>query len=360
MKRKITTLFIGPFSPPNSGDGVKNDYLREGFETENITNIIWFDTIKREGGKIHHYFKLFRLMIKSQQIILSLNVNGRYVIIPIFWLFSICSKKMGVLYVIGGAFDKQLDNLKSSYRKIFVKMLKRLDGIFVESKALKIGIEKHGLNNVIIIYNPRKDPGIRHILADNNRNKAVFISRVTDDKGVTVLMNAIESINKDGKHISLDVYGPMDEKYNDYFKKHVADSNGIIKYKGVLKPDEVQSILSDYHFLALPTYHYGEGLPGILVEAGMTGIPIIITRHNALPEYFTHNQSALFVEPQDVESLKTEILRLLDDDELYNTLNKGILKTIEPFKLEHVIDQSLEYMERRMWFFTRKYYDPIN
>jgi len=353
MKKKIKTLFIGPFSPPNSGDGVKNDYLREGFEAEKITNIVWFDTIRRRGGRIMFYFKLFRLMTTSRQIILSLNVRGRYVIIPIFWFFSIFSQKMGVLYVIGGAFDKQLDNLPKVLRKIFVKMLKRLDGIFVESKSLKSGLEKYGLRNVTIIYNPRKDPGTRHKLTDNNKNKEVFISRVTDNKGVTVLMDAIENINKDGKTISLDIYGPMDTKYETFFNKRVADSNGIITYKGVLKPDEVQAVLSEYHFLALPTYHSGEGLPGILVEAGMTGIPIIITRHNALPEYFTHNQSALFVETHDVEGLKIEILRLLDDDELYKTLNKGILETTESFKLENIIAQSLDYMELRGWKFYR-------
>ena len=351
--KQIKTLFIGPFSPPNSGDGVKNDYLREGFETEKITNIEWFDTIRRSGSSIKFYLKLFRQMMISRQLILSLNVRGRYFIIPFFWLFAIFSRKVGVLYVIGGAFVKQLDNLSSIIRKIFIKMLKRLDGIFVESKALKDGLEKYGLHNVLIIYNPRKDDGTRHTLTENNKNKAVFISRVTDDKGVTVLMDAIEKISKDGKSILLDIYGPMDEKYNDYFIKRVADSNGIITYKGVLKPNEVQLIMQEYHFLALPTYHKGEGLPGILVESGMTGIPIIISRFNALPEYFTHNQSALFVEPHDVDGLKSEILRLINNNNLYKTLNNGILETVEPFKLKYVIDQSLEYMEEHNWKFYK-------
>ena len=248
---------------------------------------------------------------------------------------------------MGGTFDKQLERLNPLICKIFVKMINCLKGVFAESQILKKGLEKYGVKNVVMIYNPRKDDGLRWKQTENNKNKAVFISRVTDDKGVTDLMDAIDRINKNQTKISIDIYGPMDKNYEKYFNEKVEKSNETITYKGVLKPDEVQSVLLDYHFLALPTYHPGEGLPGILVEAGMTGIPIIITRFNALPEYFIHNQSALFVEPHDKEGLENEILRLLDDDELSSKLSAGILQTVEPFKLENVIKQSLDYLNTK-------------
>ncbi|MCL2073113.1 MAG: glycosyltransferase family 4 protein [Marinilabiliaceae bacterium] len=347
------TLFIGPFSPPFAGDGVKNDYLREGFENEGINNIIWFDSIRRESGIFAFFLRLLKLMITSKQIIISLNRDGRFIIIPLFWFLSLFSRKKGVLYIIGGSFDKQIEQLSSFRRKIFVKMLNRLDGIFAESKSLQEGVEKQGVKNVVMIYNPRKDDGFRWRLTENNKSKVVFISRITDSKGVTVLMNAITEIVNDGKNISLDLYGPIDENYEHFFYKFIADSNGTITYKGILKPDEVQSLLTQYHFLALPTYHTGEGLPGILVEAGMTGIPIIITRFNALPEYFKHNQSALFVEPKDVDTLKKEILRLLEDDKLNKTISSGIIKIVVPFKLETVIKQSIDYLEKYKWIFNK-------
>jgi glycosyltransferase involved in cell wall biosynthesis len=349
MKKNVKTLFLGPFSPPYTGDGVKNDYLKEGLETAGINDIIWFDTIKRDGSSLSFYFKLLKMLMLSKQIIFSLNVRGRFTIIPVFWFLSLFSKKKGVLYIMGGAFDKQLERLNLLIRKIFVGMVNKLEGVFAESKSLKQGLEKCGLKNVEMIYNPRKDDGLRWKLTENNRNKTLFISRVTDDKGVTVLMDAIESITKDKIKISLDIYGPMDKNYEDYFNKRVEKSNGTITYKGVLKPEEVQRVMLDYQFLALPTYHSGEGLPGVLVEAGMTGIPIIITRFNALPEYFTYNKDALFVEPHDAKALKIEILRLLDIEELNNKISAGILKTVEPFKLENVIKQTLNYLNNKGW-----------
>ena len=349
MKKELKTLFIGPFSPPYTGDGVKNDYLREGLETAEIKNIIWLDTRNQSGNALSFYFKLLKMMMFSKQIIFSINIRGRFTLIPVFGFLSLFSHKKGVLYIMGGIFDKQIERLNPLIRKIFVGMVNRLDGVFAESQVLKTGLEKCGMKNVVMIYNPRKDEGLRWKLTENNKNKAVFISRVTDDKGVTVLIDSIEKIKNDGTNISLDIYGPMDNNYEKYFNERVKNSNGVISYKGFLKPDEVQSALLDYHFLALPTYHSGEGLPGILVEAGMTGIPIIITRFNSLPEYFTHEQSALFVEPHDVDGLKNEILKLINSKELTHQINSGLLNTVEPFKLENVIKQSIDYLSAKKW-----------
>jgi hypothetical protein len=81
-------------------------------------------------------------------------------------------------------FGPQLENLLKTERFFFVKFLNSLDGIFVESDSLKESLEHLGVRKVWVIYNPRKDSGHRWSLSDLNRNKAVFVSRVTRTKGV--------------------------------------------------------------------------------------------------------------------------------------------------------------------------------
>lgn len=347
---KTNTLFVGPFGPPYNGDGVKNSYLREGFEEAGITDIKWFDTIARDQPKWKNNLKLIRLMLGARQVIFSLNRNGRYYIIPIFWLMRLFANKKGVLYVVGGSFDQQLShNLRPWKRQVFVRMLNSLDGVFAESLALKEGLEKCGLRNVVLVYNPRKDDGSQWQLQEANRRKVVFVSRVTATKGILVLLEAIAHLNRSGENLSLDIYGPLDVADEKEVFRHVNASNGLVSYKGVIEPVRVQSVLTGYHFLALPTFHPGEGLPGILVEAGMAGIPIIITRFNALPEYFKQNESALFVEPKDLNELEQELLRLVNDDDLANTLSVGIKRVVVPFRLESVIQQSLQLLKKFNW-----------
>ncbi len=347
---KKKTLFVGPFGPPYNGDGVKNSYLREGFEDAGIQGLQWFDTIARNQPKWKNNLKLLRLMVGAKQIIFSLNRNGRYYIIPIFWLMRLFAQKKGVLYVVGGSFDQQLTNdLAPWKRRVFVKMLNSLDGVFAESTALKEGLEKCGLRNVVLVYNPRKDDGSQWQLNDSNRQKGVFVSRVTASKGILVLLEAIVKLNESGANLDLDIYGPMDAVHEKEVLRLIEKSEGRIQYKGIVDPAIVQSILTGYHFLALPTFHSGEGLPGILVEAGMAGIPIVITRFNALPEYFKQNESALFVEPKDQGELEQALLRLVKDDDLANTLSAGIKSVVVPFRLESIIHQSLQLLGDYNW-----------
>jgi glycosyltransferase involved in cell wall biosynthesis len=344
------TLFVGPFGPPYNGDGVKNSYLREGFEDAGIKGIKWFDTIARDQPKWKNNLKLIHLMLGARQIIFSLNRNGRYYIIPIFWLMRLFAKKKGVLYVVGGSFDQQLThNLRPWKRSVFVRMLNSLDGVFAESTVLKEGLEKCGLRNVALVYNPRKDDGSQWRLQEANRRKVVFVSRVTATKGILVLLEAIEHLNQSGENLSLDIYGPLDAADEKEVFRYMHASNGRVSYKGVVEPVKVQAVLTDFHFLALPTFHPGEGLPGILVEAGMAGIPIIITRFNALPEYFKQEESALFVEPRDLPELEQALLRLVKDDDLANNLSEGIKSVVVPFRLESIIHQSLQLLGDYNW-----------
>lgn len=349
MKSK-RTLFVGPFAPPYNGDGVKNIYLRDGFSRAGYDSIFWFDTITRKGLVLVNYLKLLWQMMRTRQILFSLNRNGRLYLIPIFWIFSLFSRKRAVLYVIGGSFDIQLTDYMSPFRrKLFVGILNKLDGIFAESTALKKGLEGVGLRNVELVYNPRHDDGSRWSLSESARNKCVFVSRVTDTKGILIFIQAIQELNRQGKSLSLDIYGPMDKECEKEIRDAELASDERIAYKGVLEPMAVQAVLSRYHFLALPTFHPGEGLPGILVESGLAGIPIIITRFNAFPEYFTHEESALFVRPHSVEELKDAILRLVEDDNLAQNLSNGIQKVTVPFRVEKVIERSLELLKQYNW-----------
>jgi len=350
MSDKNKTLFIGPFAPPYNGDGIKNNFLKEGFLAHGYHNFIWFDTICRKGFKLVLLIKLFWAILKARQVILSINVKGRFAIIPFFWIVKSVFNKKGVLYVIGGLFDQQLENLLKTERFFFVKFLNSLDGIFVESDSLKKSLEQLGVKKVWVIYNPRKDSGHRWSLSDLNRNKAVFVSRVTCTKGVSVLIETIISLAKSSGHkINLDIYGPVDDAYAAEFYQLIDKSEGLCVYKGIIEPQTVQSTLTQYHFLALPTFHTGEGLPGILVEAGLAGIPIVITRFNALGEYFKNEESSILVEPENVDSLSRGVEKLIESDLLADRISKGIQNTTQPYRLESVMDQSIGLLKSFNW-----------
>ena len=58
----------------------------------------------------------------------------------------------------------------------------------------------------------------------------------------------------------------------------------------------------------MPTFHEGEGYPGIILEAFSVGMPVISTHWNSIPEIVMHNENGLLVPIKDTECLKKGIL----------------------------------------------------
>ena len=343
-------LFVGPFAPPYNGDGVKNSCLKAGFEGAGIKGVEWFDTIARQGPRWRNNLRLLAKMWGSPQIIFSLNKYGRYYLLPIFALMQTLRTKKGVLYVVGGSFHQQLQNDLSPWRRRWmVACLNRLDGVFAESRALQQGLEACGLRKVELVFNPRRDSGQRWDLNEAAQGRIVFISRVTRTKGIHDLLEAVGRLLLAGRCVQLDVYGPVDPMDEPLLQKAVRESGGRIKYCGLVEPGKVQEVLAAYHFLVLPTFHPGEGLPGVLVEAGMAGLPLLISRFSALPEYFEEGESALFTAPRDVAALVTAMERLLVDEALCRRLSTGVQKVVQPFRMEAVVAQSLDLLHAYKW-----------
>jgi glycosyltransferase involved in cell wall biosynthesis len=324
--------------------------LKEGFLNAGLTKIEFFDSIRRNRSKRQFFSSLFLFLWRHPQLVLSLNKNGRMFVVPLVYFISFFRKKKVVLYVIGGSFDRQIKYRNWIIRKIYVHFLNKLDWIWAESISLKQGLEEVGLKNVAIVFNPRKDSGARWQLNDTNRNKVVFVSRVTKTKGIADLIEAILRLNSDVESkIFLDIYGDVAPDFESELKDFILESNGAISYKGVLQPSDVQEVVTKHHLLALPTYHSGEGLPGILVEAGLAGTPILITRFNALGEYFKQNESATFVDVRDVDGICAQLKVMLSSDGLCQALSSGIIKVVEPFKLSSVMDESFRMCHEKNW-----------
>ncbi|WP_170124365.1 glycosyltransferase [Breznakibacter xylanolyticus] len=351
MKKGKTSL-IGPFSPPYNGDGVKNDFLKAGFGEMLSQPFECVDTIYRGQGRMRFVAHLVAVLWRSNQIILSLNKWGRMVIIPLCCLMSVLRKKKVVLFVIGGSYDLQLKGLNLLARSVYVLLLNGLNGVLGESYRLVDGLRKIGVRHASVIYNPRIDSGHRWSLTEDSRNKIVFVSRVTPSKGIFELMDAIALLcGLRKRDYQLHIFGPIDPECEREFFKRVELHPTWYLYRGVVQPQQVQEVISRFHLLALPTFHYGEGLPGVLVEAGFAGMPMVMTRFNSLDEYFKENESAGFVECHDVDALAGKLDDVLLSDSLATHIGKGAQEVTAPFHLQRVMNDVRIFLLSKGWVF---------
>jgi glycosyltransferase involved in cell wall biosynthesis len=116
----------------------------------------------------------------------------------------------------------------------------------------------------------------------------------------------------------VDVYGPiLDANLEDVFR-----GRRRTVYRGTVDHDHVEATLMKYDALVLPTYHRGEGYPGVIIEAYMAGLPVICSRWQATPE-IVDDTSGILVSPRDADALHGAMLRLVADDELYRCVSRG-------------------------------------
>ncbi|PWD98014.1 glycosyltransferase family 4 protein [Marinilabilia rubra] len=345
----LKTCFVGPFSPPYNGDGVKNTTLKEGLKERGFKNIMFLDTIPRDQSFFTNFFRILRYLLVSEQVILSLNIRGRYTMVPLVYLLSFFRKRRTALFVMGGAMGEEVKHLNRFFRTLFVKCLNDLDAIFVQSLNLKSDLNDSGVKNVFVVYNGKKDFGHRW-QKENKHGRLVFASRITKAKGIFELATAVEILSREfNPAIKLDFYGPIDKNVSKDFERLLSRKKGLISYEGVLTPDKVQEVMSRYHLFILPTYHDGEGLPGIMIDAGFVGIPTILSRIKALDEFFCDKESVLFVPPLAIDAIVEKVKELYDNKELQVQLSGGLRTAVKAFTISNVVNSSLSILKNKGW-----------
>lgn len=105
--------------------------------------------------------------------------------------------------------------------------------------------------------------------------RIIFISRIRDNKNLLFCLKVFTEIQN--IKIIFHIYGPIeDQKYWNKCKRMIDElpNNIRVKYKGIVASIDVQSKMSEYHALFLPTKT--ENFGHVIVEAMQVGlIPII-------------------------------------------------------------------------------------
>jgi glycosyltransferase involved in cell wall biosynthesis len=137
-------------------------------------------------------------------------------------------------------------------------------------------------------------PGLQGARAAN-RQGGLFIGRLSGEKGITVLLKALDV----APDLVLDVVGDGPE-----FSR-VSGHSGV-RAHGLKPPDEVTSHLHRAAYLVLPSICY-EQFPRTLVEAFASGLPVIASRLGPLPELVEDGRTGLLFRAGDASDLAAKL-----------------------------------------------------
>lgn len=120
-----------------------------------------------------------------------------------------------------------------------------------------------------------------------------------------------------------------------------------VTYHGVFKGEsaEVYDELSKYDVMLLPTKWKNEGVPGVLVEAKIAGVPSIVSDMCYNAEIVEDGVSGIVLKENTVENL-TEAIERIDKNraKLYK-LKVGAKQSAEKYYIENYIEDILKKLE---------------
>lgn len=340
-------LLIGPLPPPIGGTRVLFQQLVDDLSRREDIALTLINLPAQDGYSLKNIW--LNIYILGQIIwqlphvdVVSIHPTARatFTLAPIVWLLCRLFGKKCILRKFGGVFDQDFQQKPGLVRWLARKTLLQMDLLLFETQAL-VGYFSQQTTKPVVWY-----PNSRPLPAKTNGHAAstavaphlpkfIYLGHIKRSKGIHEIIQAAAQITEP---VEIDVYGPIKETALEDIAKetHVA-------YKGVVHAHEVAATLQAYDVLLLPTYHQGEGYPGVILEAYANGLPVISTHWNAIPE-IVDPDSGILIQPKDANALRQAMLKLIRNPQEYARLKAGAEKKAKTFSSEYWSNKFIDYV----------------
>lgn len=333
MAKKVENiLIVGNFGYKSNkldGQTIKTRVVMEGIKCKvKDSKVIYIDS--DTVNYILFIIKLLFYCCISNKIIVLPGKKAMKVVMPIVTLFKIFNKDIRYI-VIGGWLPEHLKR-----NKYLLFLCKMFDGIYVELNSMVYKLNDIGVYNVEYMPNSRFLNG--NNIGNNSKNeknspfKLVFLSRVRQDKGIELIIKAIEEIN-----VELDVYGQVDKDYEKRFYT-IINSSKNVKYNGVVEQKDINKILQKYDLLVFPTYYEGEGFPGVILDGMIANIPIICSDWKYNNEIIKNGYTGYIFKAKDIDDLKKVIIKCINDKEDLKRIKQNQVIEVKKYDILNVLD----------------------
>lgn len=353
-KKKL--LIVGPLPPPIGGSPLTVKMMVDELIKYPSIQIMLVNTSPSRdprkkmtgfnGEKVKRVLSIvpsYTKKIKGSDAVLVFSNNlFNITTVPILLFLARYYRKQFYIKPVGGDLDLYIAAQTKIIQELLFKALRSADGILAQTKLLQEALARSGCSNVYYIPGCRTMPKIKHLNEQKKGCKLIFLAHISRDKGPLVLIEALQLLLKDGtKGVSCDFYGPVHDEIREEFF-HQLEVTPNARYCGVAEVGTGSQVMADYDALVLPTYFACEGHPGVIIEAMQTGIPVISTKHRAIPELITEGENGLLVPILNSNALALAIKTIASETHLRDHMGKANYQKGLEFRTEVVVAKMLE------------------
>ena len=252
-----------------------------------------------------------------------------------------------IFEIQGDIFDFPSENgrrFHSIIVKFFSRFLaRRADYIRIVSPFLYKPLDKLNIDREkIFLVPPRCDSNLfnyQNIESNkpkqltNSKYNLLFVGNLIYAKGVDILLEAFALIENEYSDVSLSYVGEGKEKQKLLNRSKELGLEKKVNFFDRIDYQDMPAMMYFSDILILPSRE--EGVGRVILEAMAMKLPVVATNVGGIPLLIDDLRDGLLFDSENVEGLKAQILRLIEDNELYvNITNSAYKKFIRHYEYE--------------------------
>lgn len=259
-----------------------------------------------------------------------------------------------IVHLHGSDFEEFFNKSNPKIKRIIIKVFDSADAVFVLSNSWKRFVNSISKNeNIYIVYNGASLNKFSGKIYNRDRIVISFMGRLGKRKGVYDLLDAFEKLIPEVPAAQLVLGGDGDV---DKVRELVARKNleKHIHVLGWVSGGQKVRVFQECDIYVLPSYN--EGLPGSILEAMATGVPVISTPVGGIPEAVIENRNGFLINPGDTDDLYRKLKMLCQNKELREKMGKESKNIImERFEIEKIVLSLIEIYDEVLKKHERNY-----
>lgn len=278
-------------------------------------------------------WKIVIIIFRTDKIILSTNTGSAKKLLKILKFMRVSNR---IIYIKAGG---SLSN-PSLFDSHTMEVYEKLHKVFVQSKSTASKMRKYRLDNTGYLPNFKYFSQPRYKIKSPHKTlRCFYLGRIHPDKGIDMIFEALKKFNKENDIIQCDFYGPIDEGYEGAFKRNVKQLNSA-DYKGVLdffNDPNAYETLSHYDLFLFPSFWSGEGFPGVVVDAFISGVATLASDWNQNSEVINHHHDGIIFESKVQSAFENKLKYLIDNPYLIDDFGRNAYNRAKNYHTENAL-----------------------
>lgn len=347
--KKLT--LIGPrFSNTQCGISVPFelllDHLAQGSDVFEVID----SNSKNYSTRISMFISIaYRIMLQPGGVHVGIHATFADVVFfgPVLWLRRYLRGGGYSIRKFAGSFDKDFLRANPICRSLIRLVLRNSKFNFFETPALTDFFRPFNPNTALLPNVRTEAPFAALPPKEGSAFRVLFVGRVIREKGVLDLATGMKEICD----ASLTVVGQAEDLE---LEDQLCASFPEIERVYHVANSEISSLMAQFHCLALPSYYHGEGIPGVVVEAFMCGLPVIVSNWNSLPEIA--GDGGIVVGVQDPAGIKQAVFNIRKS---WGGYHSAALRESERYRSDIIYDKYLGLIGTRSKGCTASVAEPF-